>query len=141
LRIDTSRYPNYQISNPVVKLCCDGSAATAVNALLALSPGGSAALKELTVGLERIISPMAGYSGSSPRKPAQVLADIKRGKLAPVYILFGADTAAADELLRALRKALVQPGMEAFDSETVDAVDRPTAAGGIEAAAGGGARD
>jgi DNA polymerase-3 subunit delta len=66
---------------------------------------------------------MAGHTDSKPRKPAQVLADIKRGKFAPVYILFGADTAAADELLRALKEALVQPGMEAFDSETVDAVD------------------
>jgi DNA polymerase-3 subunit delta len=64
---------------------------------------------------------MAGYSGSSPRKPAQVLADIKRGKLAPVYILFGADTAAADELLRALKEALVQPGLESFDFESVHA--------------------
>lgn len=40
-----------------------------------------------------------------------------------MYILFGADSASADELLRELRKALVEPGMEAFDSETVDAVD------------------
>jgi DNA polymerase-3 subunit delta len=64
---------------------------------------------------------MAGYSGSSPRKPAQVLADIKRGKFAPVYILFGADSAAADELLRALKEALVQPGLEAFDYESVHA--------------------
>jgi DNA polymerase III subunit delta len=78
---------------------------------------------DLTAGLERIISPMAGRSGSSPRKPADVLADIKRGKLAPVYILFGSDSAAADELLSALRDAVVQPGMEAFDLETVDAVD------------------
>ena len=66
---------------------------------------------------------MAGHSGTYPRKPEQVLADIKRGKFAPVYILFGADSAAADELLRALKAALVQPGMEAFDLETVDAVD------------------
>jgi DNA polymerase III subunit delta len=64
---------------------------------------------------------MAGHASNSPRKPAQVLADIKRGKFAPVYILFGADTAAADELLRALKEALVQPGMEAFDFESVHA--------------------
>jgi DNA polymerase III subunit delta len=64
---------------------------------------------------------MAGHTGSSLRKPAQVLADIKRGKFAPVYILFGADSAAADELLRALKDALVQPGMEAFDFESVHA--------------------
>jgi DNA polymerase-3 subunit delta len=64
---------------------------------------------------------MAGHTGNSPRKPAQVLADIKRGKFAPVYILFGADSAAADELLRALKEALVQPGMEAFDFESVHA--------------------
>jgi DNA polymerase-3 subunit delta len=64
---------------------------------------------------------VARYSGSSTRKPAQVLADIKRGKFAPVYVLFGADTAAADELLRALKEALVQPGMEAFDFESVHA--------------------
>jgi DNA polymerase-3 subunit delta len=64
---------------------------------------------------------MAGHTGDSPRKPAQVLADIKRGKFAPVYILFGADTAAADELLRALKEALVLPGMEAFDFESVHA--------------------
>jgi len=66
---------------------------------------------------------MAGYSVSPGRKAAEVLADIKRGEFAPVYILFGADSATADELLRALKEALVQPGMEAFDSETVDAVD------------------
>ncbi len=64
---------------------------------------------------------MAGYSGSSSRKPAQVLADIKRGKFAPVYILFGADSAAADELLRVLKEALVQPGLEGFDFESVHA--------------------
>ena len=63
---------------------------------------------------------MVGHSGN-PRKPAQVLADVKRGKFAPVYILFGADSAAADELLRALKDALVQPGMEAFDFESVHA--------------------
>jgi len=64
---------------------------------------------------------MPRYSGSSARRPEQVLADIKRGKLAPVYVLFGADSAAADELLRALKEALVQPGMEAFDFESVHA--------------------
>jgi DNA polymerase-3 subunit delta len=64
---------------------------------------------------------MAGHSGSSPRKPVQVLADIKRGKFAPVYILFGADSAAADELLRALKEALVQPGLEGFDFESIHA--------------------
>jgi DNA polymerase-3 subunit delta len=63
---------------------------------------------------------MVGHSGN-PRKPAQVLADVKRGKFAPVYILFGADSAAADELLRTLKDALVQPGMEAFDFESVHA--------------------
>jgi len=64
---------------------------------------------------------MAGYTSSYPRKPAQVLADIQHGKFAPVYVLFGADSAAADELLCALREALVQPGMEAFDFESVHA--------------------
>ena len=38
-----------------------------------------------------------------------------------MYILFGADSAAADELLAALKEALVQPGMEAFDFESVHA--------------------
>jgi DNA polymerase-3 subunit delta len=46
---------------------------------------------------------------------------MKRGNFAPVYILFGADSAAADELLRALKEALVQPGLEAFDYESVHA--------------------
>jgi hypothetical protein len=64
---------------------------------------------------------MAGNAGNGPRRAAQVLADIKLGKFAPVYILFGADSAAADELLRALREALVQAGMEAFDFELVHA--------------------
>ncbi len=64
---------------------------------------------------------MPRSSGSSARKPENVLADIKRGEFAPVYILFGADSAAADELLRALKEALVQPGMEAFDFESVHA--------------------
>ena len=66
---------------------------------------------------------MAGSPGNSPRKPAQVLADIKRGKFAPVYILFGADSAAADALLRALKEALVILGMEGFDFESVHAED------------------
>ena len=48
---------------------------------------------------------MPRRSGSSARKPEQVLAEIKTGKFAPVYILFGADSAAADELLKALREA------------------------------------
>jgi DNA polymerase-3 subunit delta len=64
---------------------------------------------------------MAGQTDIKPRKPAAVLADIKRGKFAPVYILFGADSAAADELLAALKEALVQPGLEAFDFESVHA--------------------
>jgi len=76
---------------------------------------------DLTGEQERIRYPMAGHTGVSPRKPAQVLADIKRGKFVPVYVLFGADSAAADELLRALKEALVQPGMEAFDFESVHA--------------------
>ena len=46
---------------------------------------------------------------------------MKRGEFAPVYILFGADSAAADELLRALKEALVQPGLESFDYESVHA--------------------
>jgi DNA polymerase-3 subunit delta len=64
---------------------------------------------------------MARYSDSSAPKPARVLADIKRGTFQPVYVLVGADSAAADELLRALKEALVQPGMEAFDYESVRA--------------------
>ncbi|MBN2466131.1 DNA polymerase III subunit delta [candidate division WOR-3 bacterium] len=64
---------------------------------------------------------MAGHAHIPTRKPADVLADIKRGKLVPVYILFGADSAAADELLQGLKAALVQPGMEAFDFESVHA--------------------
>lgn len=64
---------------------------------------------------------MAGHTDISPRKPADVLADIKRGTFAPTYILFGADSAAAQELLAALKGALVQPGMEAFDFESVHA--------------------
>lgn len=64
---------------------------------------------------------MAGHTGSYARKPAQVLADVKRGEFAPVYLLFGADSAAADELLRGLKEALIQPGMEAFDFESVHA--------------------
>jgi len=64
---------------------------------------------------------VAGHTGRGPRKPADVLADIKGGKFAPIYILFGADSAAADELLAALKEALVQPGMEAFDFESAHA--------------------
>ncbi len=66
---------------------------------------------------------MAGHAGKGPRKPAEVLADIRRGKFAPVYVLLGADSAKADELLDILRGALVQPGMEAFDFESVHADD------------------
>jgi len=64
---------------------------------------------------------MPRYTAGSTRQPAQVLADIERGKFRPVYILFGADSAAADEIIRALKEALVEPGMEAFDHESVRA--------------------
>lgn len=64
---------------------------------------------------------MPRRSDISARKPESVLADIKRGRFASVYILFGADSAAADELLAALKQTLVQPGMEAFDFESVHA--------------------
>jgi len=64
---------------------------------------------------------MAPNYGSPGRKPAQVLAEVKRGEFAPVYVLLGADSAAADELLRALKLELIQPGLEAFDYESVHA--------------------
>ena len=64
---------------------------------------------------------MPRHTAGSARQPAQVLAEIEHGKFQPVYILFGADSAAADEVIRALREALVQPGMEAFDYESVRA--------------------
>jgi DNA polymerase-3 subunit delta len=38
-----------------------------------------------------------------------------------VYVLFGADSASADELIRELKQTLVQPGLEAFDFEMVHA--------------------
>ena len=62
----------------------------------------------------------ASRSGSSP---AQVLANIERGKVEPVYILFGPDSAVADEIIAALRRKLVQPGFEAFDFESGHADD------------------
>jgi DNA polymerase-3 subunit delta len=64
---------------------------------------------------------MPRYTAGSSRQPAQVLAEIESGKFRPVYILFGANSAAADEVIRALKAALVQPGMEAFDHESVRA--------------------
>jgi DNA polymerase-3 subunit delta len=64
-------------------------------------------------------------AGSSVRKPADVLAELKRGRFEPVYILFGADAAAANELIAALKQAAVQPGLEPFDFESVHADDLP----------------
>lgn len=53
---------------------------------------------------------MAAYQAKKTRKPAQVLADIAAGRIEPVYVLFGDDTAMAEEIIEALRARLIEPG-------------------------------
>jgi DNA polymerase-3 subunit delta len=56
----------------------------------------------------------------------ELLDEIARGRLAPVYLLWGEDRAAIDVVLTALREAVLRPGgvstgMEAFNHEQFDA--------------------
>lgn len=60
-------------------------------------------------------------------RPAQVLAQIDEGRIEPLYILFGADTAAADDIIAALKARLLEPGFDAFDFESCHATDRDPA--------------
>jgi DNA polymerase-3 subunit delta len=57
--------------------------------------------------------------------PAAVLSDIAAGRFEKLYLLAGPDRAAADDIVAALKKALVTPGFEAFDLETAYAGDGP----------------
>lgn len=61
---------------------------------------------------------MRSYQAKSTVKPAQVLADIDAGKVQSAYVLFGADSAAADEVVAALKPQLLAPGFDAFDFES-----------------------
>jgi DNA polymerase-3 subunit delta len=49
-------------------------------------------------------------SGSYGPRPAQVLAAIEEGRFEPLYILFGPDSAAAEDIVVALKSRLLEPG-------------------------------
>lgn len=53
----------------------------------------------------------------------KVQAEVKAGKVRPLYILFGPDVVAADSIIELLKKTLLAPGLEAFDLETIHAPD------------------
>ncbi|MEO0073161.1 MAG: DNA polymerase III subunit delta [candidate division WOR-3 bacterium] len=54
---------------------------------------------------------------------AGLLREIAAGRLRPLYILFGSDPVVADDILAALRKKVLNPGLEPFDLEIVHATD------------------
>jgi DNA polymerase-3 subunit delta len=66
---------------------------------------------------------MPGFSGRSAGGPAQVFANLERGRFEPVYVLFGADSSTAEEIIRLLKEKLIAPGFEAFDLESLHAED------------------
>jgi DNA polymerase-3 subunit delta len=68
---------------------------------------------------------MPRQSGGSPRNAAQVLAQVKAGRFEPVYVLLGGDAAAVDAVISALKAALVGPGLEGFDFQSVYADELP----------------
>lgn len=53
----------------------------------------------------------------------EVLAEIDQGKLRPAYILLGDDTVLADAVTCRLKEKVLDPGLEAFDFESMDAAD------------------
>ncbi|MFO7651685.1 MAG: DNA polymerase III subunit delta [bacterium] len=66
---------------------------------------------------------MARVTARRGAGPAAVLSDIAAGRFRSVYVLAGPDRAAADDIVAALRAALVEPGFEGFDLETAYAGD------------------
>lgn len=50
-----------------------------------------------------------------------MLAELRAGGFQPVYLLVGADAALADEILSRLKEKALEPGLEAFDSESLNA--------------------
>ncbi|MEO0080316.1 MAG: DNA polymerase III subunit delta [candidate division WOR-3 bacterium] len=52
-----------------------------------------------------------------------LLVEIERERFQPVYVLFGGDTAFAEEFIATLKKKLLVPGLEPFDYEYVHASD------------------
>jgi len=70
-------------------------------------------------------SPKKSRSTNSPpiAGPLDILAQIERGQFQPVYVLFGGDVALAEELIAALKRQLLVPGLEPFDLETVHGSD------------------
>lgn len=66
---------------------------------------------------------MARVTAQRGAGPAAVLSDIAAGRFRPVYVLAGPDRAGADDIIAALKAALVEPGFEGFDLETVYAGD------------------
>ncbi len=68
---------------------------------------------------------MARGATARGRSPDAVLKDIAAGRFERLYVLAGPDRAGADDIIAALKKALVEPGFEAFDLETAYAGDAP----------------
>lgn len=58
----------------------------------------------------RRAAPSGGAGGST-------LKAIEGGKIAPVYLLYGSEPGPVQEIVKALRVAVLQPGMEAFNHE------------------------
>lgn len=68
---------------------------------------------------------MIPVSGQSTDRLAPLFERIARGKFEPVYVLFGADSCAAEEVIRRLREKVIKPGFDAFDFEGFHAEDTP----------------
>src|SRR5512141_736819 len=64
-------------------------------------------------------------SAKSTDRLAPLFERIDKGKFEPVYVLFGADSCAADEVIRRLKEKLIVPGFEAFDFESFHTEEMP----------------
>lgn len=60
-------------------------------------------------------------SSSRPSLGLLVLQELKQGKFRPVYVILGEDTVTTEAILSQLKQKLVEPGLEAFDFESLDA--------------------
>ncbi len=60
-------------------------------------------------------------SSARPSSGLLVLQELKQGKFRPVYVILGEDTVTTETILSQLKQKLVEPGLEAFDFESLDA--------------------
>jgi DNA polymerase III delta subunit len=66
----------------------------------------------------------SGRRGTRPRPVAGVLEDVAAGRFRSSYVVLGDNLLLVDEFLHRLRAALIEPGFEPFDYETLSIEDK-----------------